>query len=166
MKKLLTLCLAAMGLLVASPGQADNTTNAVQQQWSGQQDGQQHDGHQYAGQEFCCGDVQEHPCGDSYCLYCKYEPCYYNEWHTVCEPQCYQKKCCRYVPKQYEKCCVKYVPQYYNQTCCRYEPEYFYTTETRNVSRKVCEKKCKYVPKYYYKHICSPAPACDTGCAQ
>ena len=113
-------------------------------------------------QEFCCGEPQEHPCGDIYCLYCKYEPCYYNEWHTINEPKCYEKKCCRYIAKEYEKTCVKYVPQYYTQTCCRYEPEYFTTTEVRNCPRKVCERKCKWVPKYYYKHI--KQNECEPGC--
>ncbi len=117
----------------------------------------------YSNQEFCCGEPQEHQCGDVYCLYCKYEPCYYNEWRTVSEPKCYEKKCCRYVAKEYEKTCVKYVPQYYTQTCCRYEPEYFTTTEVRNCSRKVCDRKCKWVPKYYYKHICNPNP-CEPVC--
>ncbi len=119
----------------------------------------------YSNQEFCCGEPQEHPCGDTFQLYCKYEPCFFNEWKTITEPKCYEKKCCRYVAKEYEKICVKYVPQYYTQTCCRYEPEYFTTTEVRNCSRKVCERKCKWVPKYYYKHVCQQPVPCETICS-
>lgn len=214
MKKILSLCLAAMGLFVGTCYGADMNQGTMQpagsqnaqQKWDSSQDsnsnmmqnpsayndsqgsygqgqgsygsgayaqgsydqgtgsyGDNSNGYSgqeqgYYNQEVCCGQPFEHACGDTYQLYCTYKPCYYNEWRTVCEPQCYQKKCCKYVAKEYDKCCVKYVPQYYTQKCCKYEPEYFYTTETREVSRKVCDRKCKYVPQYYYKHICSKAP--------
>lgn len=178
MKKLLSLALASFGLLFGASVFADGsfadtavqTTSAVTHQVVGDLPIDSEDGHAYSNKEFCCGEPEEHPCGDSYCLYCKYEPCYYNEWQTVCEPKCYEKKCCRYVAKEYEKTCVKYVPQYYTQTCCRYEPEYFTTTEVRNCSRKVCQKKCKWVPKYYYKRVCNENPVvcepviCPTVC--
>lgn len=149
MKKIITLCFAAIGLFVASAAQAED--------YSCQQD---QCTEQTCDAQACC--PQDQACGDSYQLYCHYEPCYYNEWHTVCCPKVCKKKCCRYVPKYYEKCCVKYVPQYYTQTCCRYEPEYYYVDETQNEYKKVCEQKCRYVPKYYYKHCCEPA-ACNAN---
>lgn len=209
MKKILSLCLAAMGLFVGTCYGAEMNQGTMQpagsqnaqQQWDSNQDssmqnpselayndgrgyydGRYNDGrgsydgqgsyaagqgsysaeagqeHGYNGQEVCCGQPFEHPCGDTYQLYCSYKPCYYNEWRTVCEPQCYQKKCCKYVAKEYDKCCVKYVPQYYTQKCCKYEPSYYYENCTREVSRKVCDRKCKWVPQYYYKHICNKAP--------
>lgn len=148
MKKFLTTCFAALGFFfAASAAHADDNT-ACQSNACPEPKAE------------CCAPCPDQPCGESYQLYCHYEPCYYNEWHTVCEPKVVRKKCCRYVPKQYEKCCVKYVPQYYTQTCCRYEPEYYYVDETKNVTRKVCQQKCKYVPKYYYKHVCDKN-ACD-----
>lgn len=154
-KKLLSLCLATFALM---GGVIFADASDFGGSWDGGSDG-------YTNQELCCGEPQEHPCGQSYQLYCKYTPCYYNEWRTVCEPQCYQKKCCRYVPETYEKCCVKYVPQYYTQQCCRYVPQYYCTTETREVQRKVCDRKCKYVPKYFYKLVCTPQADCPAPAA-
>lgn len=174
MRKILSICVAALGFFVATPGAYAQSADQNNYNYSGNYAGQQY------AQEQCCGDVVEQACGTCYCLYCKYEPCYYNEWHTVCEPKVFRKKCCRYVPREYEKCCVKYVPQYYTQTCCRYEPEYFYVDETRDVPRKVCEQKVNYVPRYYYKQVCNQnssgyyqgadysqggcAPACAPAC--
>ena len=59
----------------------------------------------------------EKPVGDCYCLYCRYEPCYYNKWHCNYVPKYCYKKCCRYVPQYYQKKCCRYVPQYYYETC-------------------------------------------------
>jgi hypothetical protein len=116
----------------------------------------------YSPEEQCC-DRMEYPCGTCYCLYCKYEPCYYNTYKCVSEPKCCKKKCYRWVPKYYEKCCVKYVPQYYTQTCCKYEQECYEVETTEYCKKRVCEKQCKMVPKYYWK--CSQGPsACPTAC--
>ena len=121
------------------------------------------------GVDNCC-QPREKPCGDCYCLYCKYEPCYYNKWRCeYCPKYCY-KKCCRYVPQYYQKQCCRYVPQYYYQTCCRQVPQYYYTCSCHYVPKWRCERCCKYVPKYYYKHVCQPtcapesAPTCVPTC--
>lgn len=106
-----------------------------------------------------CGAPCEKPMNDCYCLYCKYEPCYYNKTHCNYVPKYTYKKCCRYVPQYYEKKCCRYVPQYYTQTCCRQVPQYYYTCQCHYVPKYTCEKCCKYVPKYYYKHTCKPT--CD-----
>lgn len=174
MRKILSICLAAVGFLLTAPGAYAQYDSAGQDSYNNSYNNayqyQQYQGHdqRYYGQEQRCGEAFEQSAGVCYCLYCRYEPSYYNEWRTVCEPQVFTKKCCRYVPKEYEKCCVKYVPQYYTQTCCRYEPEYFCVSETRDVPRKVCEQKVTYVPRYYYKQVCSPAgqgSGCDANLA-
>src|SRR2546423_693136 len=87
----------------------------------GQYDGGQYDGGQqydggyagggYAGDGYASGDANcgqpcapsEKPMNDCYCLYCKYEPCYYNKWHCNYCPKYTYKKCCRYVPQYYQK---------------------------------------------------------------
>ncbi len=102
----------------------------------------------------------DQPCPDTYQLYCHYEPCYYDDYRCVEEPQYYNKKCCRMVPKYYEVCKCKYVPQYYTETCCKEEPEYYDVCECKTCKKWVCDKKCKWVPKYYYKHECAPQPQC------
>lgn len=180
MKKLFLLASLSLGLLMtqgvfaddmqqgqgnvtevqSGPGQTDQGNVHVQYD-----DRYQPPHHDYYtnGQEFCCSQPTEQACGDCYCLYCKYEPCYYNKWRCEYEAKCCPKKCCRYVPKYYEKCCVRYVPQYYTQTCCRYCPEYYCVDETRYCKKWVCDRCCKYVPRYYYKHTCCPTPCnpCD-----
>jgi hypothetical protein len=104
MKKLLQLAAIFFGVLVFQPSFAD-----VQG-------------------EGCCPEDQK--LNDCYCLYCHYEPCYYNDWVCVDEPQ------------------------YYCETCCRYEPEYYDVQECKTCKKWICNKKCKYVPRYYYKHTC------------
>ncbi len=161
MKKLLTLSLASFGLLFgASVFAADGS-------WGGDNSGQDL-GCCQPQQDLC--QPPERQCGDAYVKYCKYTPCYYNEYRTVCDQKCTQKQCCRYVNKPYEKTCCKYVPQYYTQTCNRLCPEYYTVNDTVNCYRKVCDKKVKWVPQYYYKNVCGPeaesyaAPAAG-GCA-
>lgn len=107
----------------------------------------------------------ERPMNDCYCLYCRYEPCYYNKWHCQYCPKYTYKKCCRYVPQYYQKQCCRYVPQYYCQTCCRYVPQYYYTCQCHYVPKYSCERCCRYVPKYYYKHVCQPTCTPDS-CAE
>ena len=109
--------------------------------------------------EECCaqpdaGCPADQPCGDCYCLYCHYEPCYYNDWKCVDEPYTCKKQCCRQVPQYYEVEKCRYVPQYYKVTCCRYVPQYYCVEECKTRKKWCCEKKCRYVPRYYYKHIC------------
>lgn len=118
-----------------------------------------------------CGQQAEAaaPCeqqmNDCYCLYCKYVPQYYDQWHCDYVPQYTQKKCCRMVPQCYEKTCCRYVPQYYTQTCTRQVPEYYYTQDCHYVPKYSCEKCCRYVPQYYYKHTCgNDAGACAAPC--
>lgn len=112
--------------------------------------------------ENCC-PPQDQPCGDCWCLYCHYEPCYYNVKRCVEVPEYYKKKCCRNVPKYYEVKKCRYVPQYYTETCCKYVPEYYCVDECRTIKKTVCDRKCKYVPRYYYKHICGDN-TCKTPC--
>lgn len=123
------------------------------------------------GQDCGCVEQAQCPpdqrCGDCYCMYCHYEPCYYNCWRCCEEPQYYKKKCCRYVPRYYQVQRCRYVPQYYCETYCREEPEYYCVDECKMCKRWVCDRKCKYVPKYYYKHECNPcATPCAPGCCQ
>ncbi len=144
-----------------------------QQSYDGGPQQQQFDGNQQfdGGQQFGGGDggncdqpacPPERPMNDCYCLYCRYEPCYYNKWHcNYCPKYCY-KKCCRQVPQYYQKQCCRYVPQYYCQTCCRYVPQYYYTCTCHYVPKYTCERCCRYVPKYYYKHTCQPT--CTPDC--
>lgn len=110
-----------------------------------------------------CAQPREVACGDCYCLYCRYEPCYYNKWKCDYCPQYSYKKCCRYVPQYYQKQCCRYVPQYYCVTCCRQVPEYYYVRTCRYVPKYTCERCCRYVPKYYYKHTSCPTNGCATG---
>lgn len=98
-----------------------------------------------------------------WCLYCQYEPCYYDDWRCVEEQKHCQRQCCRYIPKYYEVQHCKYVPQFYSETYCRYEPEYYMADDVRPVRRWICEKKCKMNPKYYYRHVCGD-PSCTTPC--
>lgn len=105
----------------------------------------------------------DHAMNDCYCLYCHYEPCYYNKTHCeYCAKNCY-KKCCRYVPQYYEKQCCRYVPQYYCKTCCRQVPQYYYTCQTHYEPKYSCERCCTYKPCYYYKHVCEPTCNTDTA---
>lgn len=108
----------------------------------------------------CC----ERPCGDCYCLYCKYIPEYYNVQKCCYVPQYCYKKCCRYCPQYYQQQCCRYVPQYYCKTCCRYCPQYYYTCDCNYCPQYYCEKRCRYKPCYYYKHTCAPT-GCDNACA-
>ncbi len=115
---------------------------------------------EYAGQTSCSYNPQcppqEKAMNDCYCLYCRYEPCYYNKWHCSYVPKYTYKKCCRYVPQYYQKQCCRYVPQYYSQTYCHQVPQYYYTRQCKYESKYNCERCCRYVPKYYYKHVCQP----------
>lgn len=110
----------------------------------------------------------EHPCQDvacneCWCLYCRYEPCYYTTRRCVTEEIPCKKKCCRYVDKYYEVQRCRYVPQYYTETCCRKEPEYYEVDDCKTCQRWVCDQQCKYVPKYYWKHICGKE-GCNVPC--
>lgn len=157
MKKLLSLCLVSFGLLFG-------TSIAANEVMGGYDDVNYAGGtYESQGTDACCTPPAEHACGDSYQLYCKYEPCYYNEYRTVCDEKCVPKQCCRYVNKPYQKTCCKMVPQYYTVSCDRQCPEYYTVNETVKCYRKVCDRKCKWVPKYYYKHECgtaTPAQGC------
>lgn len=122
-----------------------------------------YDGQASYGDRNCC-PPSEKACNDCYCLYCRYEPCYYNKTHCESVPKYSYKKCCRYVPQYYQKKCCRYVPQYYNETCCRQVPQYYYTCSCRYEPKYTTERCCKYVPKYYYKH--TAASTCDeNSCA-
>lgn len=110
----------------------------------------------------CCQPADK-ACGDCWCLYAHYEPCYYNTWRCVEEPKYYTKKCCRYVPKYYEVQKCRYVPEYYCETQCCQVPEYYDVQECTTCKKWVCDRHCKYVPKYYYKHVCEN-PTCDSAC--
>lgn len=112
------------------------------------------------------GQPAEHPAGDCYCLYCRYEPCYYNKWHCDYCPKYNYKKCCRMVPQYYQKQCCRMVPQYYCQTCCRQCPQYYYTCSCCYVPKYRCEKCCRWVPKYYYKRTCGQQQCCPQGESQ
>lgn len=114
----------------------------------------------------CC--PQEHATGQCYCLYCSYEPCYYNCWRCCQEPQYTQRQCCRYVCKPYQVQRCRYVPETYCETCYRYEPEYYCVTDCKMCNRWVCDKKCRYVPRYHWKYTCNPNGGCcgPQGCAQ
>lgn len=111
----------------------------------------------------CCAPVQQ-PCGDQptgecYCMYVKYEPCYYTTKRCVEECIPCKRKCCRSVPRYYEVQRCRYVPQYYTETICKNEKEYYYVDEVKTCKKTICEQQCKYVPKYYWKHNCA-----NTGC--
>jgi hypothetical protein len=109
----------------------------------------------------CCG---EQACGECYCLYVKYEPCYYTTKRCVEEQITCKKKCCRYVPQYCEVKRCRYVPQYYTETVCRQVPEYYYVDECKPCKKTICEKQCKYVPKYYWKHTCGQTQVAKPCC--
>lgn len=98
---------------------------------------------QYSYAPSCCQQAPcDKPCGDCYCLYCHYRPCYYSTCH------------CNYIPQyQYHQCC-RYIPQYYYTCSCHYCPQYCY------------QQHCRYVPEYYYKHECNQANTCAPCCQQ
>lgn len=135
MKKFAMLCLGFLCLCFGSVAHAQNN---------------------YAQQDCPCPPSDQN-CGECYCLYCHYEPCYYNKWHCNYEPRYTCKKCCRYVTQAYEKQCCRWVPQYYTQTCYKQVPQYYYTRSCQYVPKYTCEKCCSYRPKYYYKKTdCNP----------
>lgn len=101
----------------------------------------------------------DQPCGNCYCQYVHYEPCYYTTQRCIEEQVPYTRKCCRYVPQYYEVQRCRYVPQYYTETCCRQVPEYYDVQEYRCCKRTICEPQCKYIPRYYWKHECRPSCA-------
>ncbi len=152
-----------MCMFMASAAYAQNDDMGYGGDFGGGQDGyqQSYDDNGYgAGGGYDQGNAGapcEKPVGDCYCLYCKYEPCYYNKTHCDYVPKYTYKKNCRYVPQYYQKQCCRYVPQYYCQTCCRQVPQYYYTCQCHYVPKYTCERCCKYVPKYYYKHTCAPS---------
>lgn len=114
--------------------------------------------------ESCAAPCEDQPMGECWCLYCRQEPCYYNDWKCVEDTKYCTKRCCRMVPQYYEVQRCKYVPQYYTETCCRQVPEYYDVQECIPCKKWVCEQKCRYIPRYYYKQVCKPecGPA---GCA-
>lgn len=151
MKKLFQLGLAFFGILVAQYGYS--------QDYQGPVDGQgPSDGASCCCEQPACPPEQS--TGDCWCLMCKYEPCYYNQWRCCEEPRYYSKKCCRRVPQYYQVQKCRYVPQYYCEQACRYVPEYYCVQECKMCKKWVCDRKCKYVPKYYWKHNCAPQNAC------
>lgn len=94
------------------------------------------------------------PTGECYCMYVRYNPCYYQCPRTVCEQIPCKRKCCRYVPQYYEVEKCRYVPQYYKETYCRQCPEYYYVDECKTCEKIVYDTKCEYKPCYYWKHTC------------
>ena len=72
----------------------------------------------------CCAPADQ-SMNDCWCLYCHYEPCYYNDWKCVEDTKTCKKRCCRYVPQYYQVQKCRYVPQYYSETCCKQVPEYY-----------------------------------------
>lgn len=120
------------------------------------------------GQVAANGCPPEHACADQacnecWCLYCRYEPCYYTTKRCIEEQVPCKRKCCRYVDRYYQVQRCRYVPQYYTETCCRKEPEYYEVDECKTCKRWVCEQQCQYVPKYYWKHICGKE-GCTVPC--
>ena len=112
------------------------------------------------------GCPSDQPCGDCWCLYCRYQPCYYNQWRCECEPRSVQRRCCRWVPREYEVQRCRYVPQYYCEKCCRYEPEYYCVDQCVQCKKWVCDRQCTYRPCYYYKRVCNSACNATAYCAQ
>lgn len=99
------------------------------------------------------------PCGDCYCLYCHYRPCYY--YTTTCEyvpDYCYQR-CCRYVQEKYYETRCRTIPQYYNETKCRLVPQY-HTEQRCQYVECYNEEMCCYemVPQYYDEECCCYVP--------
>jgi hypothetical protein len=135
MKKLALFCLSILCLCLSSSGYAQQSNNCAPPDCQ----------------------VPDQNCGECYCLYCHYEPYYYNKWHCNYEPCYTYKKCCRYVTQSYEKQCCKYEPRYYTKTCYCKVPQYYYTCSCNYKPKYTCEKCCSYRPKYYYKKTdCSP----------
>jgi len=108
----------------------------------------------------CC--PTDHSCGDCWCRYVHYKPCYYNTYKNVCEPVHYKKRCCRQVPQYYQVRCCRYVPQYYCEQKCRYVNQYYDVDECGTCQKCVACPHCKYTPCYYWKHTCENP--CNTGC--
>ncbi len=112
----------------------------------------------------CCVPSDQ-PCGESYQLMCRQEPCYYNDWKCIEEKIPCKKQCVRCVPQYYEVTKCRMVPQEYKETCCRYVKECYEVDDCKTCKKWVCEQKCKLVPKYYWKHNCAPkADACAPVC--
>lgn len=113
----------------------------------------------------CSAPVAAQPCGEQatgecYCMYVKYEPCYYTTKRCVEECIPCKRKCSRTVPRYYEVQRCRYVPQYYTETVCKNEREYYYVDDVKTCQKTVCEQHVKYVPKYYWKHN---GASCNTG---
>ncbi|CDR34082.1 Conserved putative secreted protein [Criblamydia sequanensis CRIB-18] len=106
----------------------------------------------------------EHPAGECWGLFVKYDPCYYNDWRCVEEPCTVQKKCCRMVPQYYQVQKCRYVPQYYSETCCKQVPEYYCVDQCYTKKRYVCDKKCRYVPRQKCRYV--PQYYSETCCKQ
>lgn len=104
---------------------------------------------------------QEQATGNCWCLYVKYEPCYYCTQRCVEEQIPCTKRCCRQVPKYYEVQRCKMVPEYYTETCCKYCTEYYDVPDTKCCKKWVSDQHCKYVPKYYWKHTCGDNSGCN-----
>ncbi|MDP1834793.1 MAG: hypothetical protein Q8K75_02580 [Chlamydiales bacterium] len=157
MKKLFQIGAFLCGVLMTQAGFADYTNNYSNSN----------------GCNPCCQQQPEcppdQPCGDCYCLYAHYEPCYTNNWRCCEEPRWTQKKCCRWVPREYQVQRCRYVPQYYCETCTKYEPQYYCVDQCVTCKKWVCDRQCKYVPRYYYKRVCNQAcnqgnTGCNSGC--
>lgn len=111
--------------------------------------GNNQEGYRYLGQglsasDACCDQPEpaDQACGDCYCLYCHYRPCYY--YTTECE----------YVPQyEYQRCC-RYVPQYYNETRCRQVPQYYKVMRCKTVKEPYCVTRCCNVEHYNEETCC------------
>lgn len=111
----------------------------------------------------CCPsqDCCEQPCGECYCRYVRYQPCYYTTTRCVQEQVPCTRKCCRYVqvPYQVQRC--TYVPQYYCETRYRCCPEYYDVPDCKCVTRTICEPQVRYTPKYFWKRECRQTDCCN-----
>lgn len=105
-----------------------------------------------------CAPVQapceDQPCGECWCRYVHYKPCYYTTKRCVEEQIPCTKRCCRFVPQYYQVQRCRYVPEYYSETRCRQVPEYYDVQETRCCKKTICEPQCRYVPQFYWKRTC------------
>lgn len=115
----------------------------------------------------CC----DQPCGECWCKFVRYDPCYYNCWRCEDCPRTCKQRCCRYVPQYYQVQRCRWVPQYYCQTVCCSQPQYYYVDRCINCKKWVCDRKCQYIPRYYYKQCCQPVcgnngcnSTCNSGC--
>lgn len=99
----------------------------------------------------CC----DTPCGDCWCLYVHYEPCYYTTKRCVEERIPCTKQCCRKVPKYYQVERCRMVPEKYTETVCKYENEYYCEPDCKVCKKTVCDQHCTYKPKYYWKRTCN-----------